>query len=64
MDSDFPAAIRSAIEVSHDVADIDVDVGYSNPANGSVQEILNENAKIVENIAMFKASTKRIAKSL
>ena len=40
MDSDFPSALKSAIEASHDVADADVDVGYSNPATGSVQGCL------------------------
>ena len=39
MDSEFPSALRSAIEAAHDVAD--ADVGYSNPATGgSVQGCL------------------------
>ena len=58
MDSNFPSALKSAIEVAHDVADVDVDVGYSNPATGRIQEILQENAEIVETIAMFKAAGK------
>ena len=58
MDPDLPSVLRSAIEVAYDVADVYVDVGYSNPATGSIQEILDENAEILETLAMFKAAGK------
>ena len=59
MDPNLPSVLRSAIEVAYDVADVDVDVGYSNPAHPAdpqgIQRMLDENAAAIGAIVEYRS---------
>ena len=58
MDPNLPSVLRSAIEVAYDVADVDVDVGYSNPADQGdprgIQRMLDENVGLIRTIEEYR----------